>query len=453
MSYKSIISLMPKAQSLLLDLYPGAAAAYSLRKLRNAYSGSAIRVRRSSDNAEQDINFVGGDLDTNSMLDFVGYNLWTFSEELNNAAYIKGALNTTGIPPYIDVEIAPDGTLTGDKIIENIANGQHVLSRTTPVLLNGVTYNFSVFAKQAERTSIYVGTNLGGVNKICFIDLTNGTISNNQLPNVPIVTSEANGWYRISFNLVGLGANTGVSVGLLNASNQTNYVGDNISGAYVWGFQISQTSTVKLYQKTVATAGGNGFVTTWYDQSTNGNNAIQATAANQAQIVNNGLLIIDSLTTKPTTQWSTDRYTLLANISTNTKYLLSVMWKRSSLINLMPTLGNGVTPLYWLSSGLGNDIRSVMNSSFSHGASTTLLTNNAISLKNNANLAVVYQNSVALPNTSTIAPAVGTMNTWGLQSTNIFYSGEYQEMIYWDSEQSANRIGIETNINDYYNVY
>ena len=40
---------------LLLDLYPSAAAAYSVRKLSNGYSGSAIRVRRSSDNTEQDI--------------------------------------------------------------------------------------------------------------------------------------------------------------------------------------------------------------------------------------------------------------------------------------------------------------------------------------------------------------------------------------------------------------
>ena len=36
------------APSLLLDTYPNAAVAYSLRKLRTAYSGSAIRVRRSS---------------------------------------------------------------------------------------------------------------------------------------------------------------------------------------------------------------------------------------------------------------------------------------------------------------------------------------------------------------------------------------------------------------------
>jgi len=59
--------------SLLLDLYP-ATVAYSLRKLRTAYSGSAIRVRRTSDNAEQDIGFSGNDLDTASLLSFVGAN-------------------------------------------------------------------------------------------------------------------------------------------------------------------------------------------------------------------------------------------------------------------------------------------------------------------------------------------------------------------------------------------
>ena len=51
----------------LLDTYPNAAAAYSVRLLRTAYTGSAIRVRRSSDNAEQDIGFVSGSLDTSSL--------------------------------------------------------------------------------------------------------------------------------------------------------------------------------------------------------------------------------------------------------------------------------------------------------------------------------------------------------------------------------------------------
>lgn len=57
----------------LLDTYPNAAAAYSLRKLRSAYSGLSIRVRRSSDNTSQDIGFNSlGNLDTTSLLSFVG---------------------------------------------------------------------------------------------------------------------------------------------------------------------------------------------------------------------------------------------------------------------------------------------------------------------------------------------------------------------------------------------
>ena len=57
----------------LLETYSGAAAAYSLRKLRNGYVGNAIRVRRSSDNTEQDIAFdASGNLDTTSLLAFVG---------------------------------------------------------------------------------------------------------------------------------------------------------------------------------------------------------------------------------------------------------------------------------------------------------------------------------------------------------------------------------------------
>jgi hypothetical protein len=55
----------------LLDIYPDAAAAFSVRKLRSAYTGSAIRVRRSSDNAEQNIGFTAlGNLDTTALTSF-----------------------------------------------------------------------------------------------------------------------------------------------------------------------------------------------------------------------------------------------------------------------------------------------------------------------------------------------------------------------------------------------
>lgn len=57
----------------LLDTYTGAAASYSLRKMRGAYTGYAIRVRRSSDNTTLDIGFkADGTLDTTALLTFVG---------------------------------------------------------------------------------------------------------------------------------------------------------------------------------------------------------------------------------------------------------------------------------------------------------------------------------------------------------------------------------------------
>jgi hypothetical protein len=56
----------------IIDRVPNVVAAYSLRRLSSSYTGPCIRVRRSSDNAEQDIGFVGRVLDTAALLSFVG---------------------------------------------------------------------------------------------------------------------------------------------------------------------------------------------------------------------------------------------------------------------------------------------------------------------------------------------------------------------------------------------
>lgn len=57
---------------LLLDCYPNAEAAYSLRKLRTAYTGNCIRVRRTGDNVERNIGFVNNYLDTADLKTFIG---------------------------------------------------------------------------------------------------------------------------------------------------------------------------------------------------------------------------------------------------------------------------------------------------------------------------------------------------------------------------------------------
>jgi hypothetical protein len=85
----------PLSQPLLLDVYTGAAAAYSLRKLRTSYTGAAIRVRRSSDNTEQDIGFVGVDLDTVSLKNFVGANSGFVTTWYDQSGNARNAIQNT----------------------------------------------------------------------------------------------------------------------------------------------------------------------------------------------------------------------------------------------------------------------------------------------------------------------------------------------------------------------
>jgi len=70
--------------------------AYSLRKVVSGYSGYAIRVRRSSDNSEQDIGFSGDDLDSSALTTFVGAGNDGFIEKwYNQTGDGNDAFNTT----------------------------------------------------------------------------------------------------------------------------------------------------------------------------------------------------------------------------------------------------------------------------------------------------------------------------------------------------------------------
>jgi hypothetical protein len=96
MIIKAHANYVPFASAdLLLDQYSGAAAAYSLRKLRTAYTGSAIRVRLSNDNTEQDIGFVGNDLDTTSLKTFVGANSGFVTTWYDQSTNARNATQTT----------------------------------------------------------------------------------------------------------------------------------------------------------------------------------------------------------------------------------------------------------------------------------------------------------------------------------------------------------------------
>lgn len=84
-------------KKLLLDKNRDAAAAYSLRKLRKGYTGACIRVRRSSDNTEQDIGFSENILDIATLLSFVGINngfITTWYDQSGNNRNISNTTST-----------------------------------------------------------------------------------------------------------------------------------------------------------------------------------------------------------------------------------------------------------------------------------------------------------------------------------------------------------------------
>ena len=137
---------LPPVQ-LLLDVNPGASVAYSLRKLSSAYAGSAIRVRRSSDNTEQNIGFVNGVLDTAALLSFCGNGngfVTTFYDQSGNAKnsvqssaagqpriVLSGVLETLNSKPTINYL---SNTFTG-------TTGQNVTAQSIFTVAQVVTYN------------------------------------------------------------------------------------------------------------------------------------------------------------------------------------------------------------------------------------------------------------------------------------------------------------------------
>jgi len=66
------VSLNKTNDGSFFSYFTMATVAYSLRKLNDAYNGSCLEVRRSSDNTVLDIGFVSGLIDLQTLIDFVG---------------------------------------------------------------------------------------------------------------------------------------------------------------------------------------------------------------------------------------------------------------------------------------------------------------------------------------------------------------------------------------------
>lgn len=182
-------------------------------------------------------------------------NLFQYSEEFDLAAWTTSRASVTA-----NAVLAPDGTVTADKLVEDTtASNTHQIAETVSSL-TAQPYTFSVFAKAGERDHIqlllYTGAFGANVARADF-DLTNetsstvaGTIDNSS------ITAVGNGWYRVLITVTATTTGSGIAIIYLADNGNVGYTGDGSSGLYIWGAQLEAGSFATSYIKNSGTLAG-----------------------------------------------------------------------------------------------------------------------------------------------------------------------------------------------------
>ena len=253
-----------------------------------------------------------------------------------------------------------------------------------------------------------------------------------------------------------LDAYTGATAGYSLRRLSSTYTGfaikvqDNVGGATLdVGFNINRgldTAAIAIY------GGVNDvFVETWYDQSGNGNNAVQATSANRPKIYDGATgVVTGSISGKPTIFFDPNhKMPTTTTASTQTLSLFSV------------AQGNtGRKTILDIGSSNGFDLRtwSIKNYRLFWGDGSTQQNIESPTSSKNETVYSVLKTSTTLNvylNSSLDGSAISslyTSNTINISATGqIGGTANISEIVLYTS--AANRTGIETNINDFYSIY
>jgi hypothetical protein len=199
---------------LLLDAYPGAAAAYSLRSLSLAYGGSVVRVRRSSDNTEAD--FTATQVSDGSLAAFVG---------AGNNGFVRTWYDQSG-----NGRNAEQTTTANQPQI--VSSGSLILDGSKPILSFDGTNDTLIFTGSAapstsQLTAIAVAqTNNTTASKFV---LTAGINTNNQSGGLTYNASEQPVLFIWGGSEPAGTATTSkiLHVGIINGTAMSNYVNNN----------------------------------------------------------------------------------------------------------------------------------------------------------------------------------------------------------------------------------
>jgi len=197
-------------------------------------------------------------------------------------------------------------------------------------------------------------------------------------------------------------------------------------------------------------SGTDGFVTTWYDQSGNGFDITQTTAGSQPKIVSIGSTITDG--TKPSVQFDgAQGLNTTANISSASNYY--AFYTRS-------VAGSGG---FLLDSQIGRllieraNIAAYFEQTNSFEGSPLTSSYRLIHMELNSTTGgKVYENGVNTQSgLSYTQYPMSTQTALGSRYDvgSSWLNGKIQEFVLYNTDQSTNRTGIETNINSHYNIY
>ncbi len=188
------------------------------------------------------------------------YNVLNYTENFDNAAWAK-----TNITVTANATLAPDGTMTADKIVGVSGSSAKTLAQTQSVKLAAGTVATSVYAKAAERDCLQIRWASGATgltDAYCNFNLTAGTINGTHTGAATMV-DVGNGWWRLNVATAITGdlTNQGTEFGFVDNISQgraPSISGDGSSGLSLWGAQTQQgaVSAYSAVGRQVITVGG-----------------------------------------------------------------------------------------------------------------------------------------------------------------------------------------------------
>jgi len=203
-------------------------------------------------------------------------------------------------------------------------------------------------------------------------------------------------------------------------------------------------------------AGNNGFVRTWYDQTSNGFHMAQATTTLQPQIVSNGSVIV--VTSTPAIQLASDNTSggvrlVVAGLVPSQPITIFGAANRTSTADRQVLYANANATLQF-AAHVEADVRNSAGAALNYQALPTLGKQLHYGLYNYASSEAAVNGAAAT--TGNVGASGITPNS---QISSFAINNAYQwighifELLIYSFDQSANRAGIEANINAHYSIF